>query len=176
MLNFLSVGALGISRQGRSTPACLDKECLLYLQNTGTLDTIQDEQAHCAFRHGTMDYAELLKMIGRVLLGGLFVVGGIHHFFMLPALTSALVTRGVPMARVALIAASAFQVLAGLLFMIGVWVAPAAIGLVVFTLIASVLMLNFWDMEGPARDAARTGWQANLAIIGGLLIAAAQAL
>ena len=31
-------------------------------------------------------------------------------------------------------------------------------------------------MEGPARDAAKTGLQANLAIIGGPLIAASQAL
>ena len=123
-----------------------------------------------------MDYAELLRVVGRVLLGGLFVFGGIHHFFILPAVTSALAARGVPMARVALIAASVFQTLAGLLLMLGLWMAPAAIGLVVFTLIASFLLLNFWDMEGPARDAARTGWQTNLAIIGGLLIAAAQAL
>jgi putative oxidoreductase len=33
--------------------------------------------------------------------------------------------------------------------------------------------LNFWDQEGPARQAALTGFQTNLAIIGGLLIAAA---
>jgi putative oxidoreductase len=122
-----------------------------------------------------MDYTEALRVVGRLLLGGLFVVGGIHHFFILPGITSALVARGVPMARVALIAASVFQILAGLLLMFGLWVAPAAIGLVVFTVVASFLMLNFWDLEGPARDAARTGWQTNLAIIGGLLIAAATA-
>ena len=123
-----------------------------------------------------MDYAELLRIVGRVLLGGLFVFGGIHHFFILPSVTAALAARGVPMPRVALIAASLFQALAGLLLMLGLYVAPAAIGLVVFTLAASFLLLNFWDMEGPARDAAKTGCQTNLAIIGGLLIAAAQAL
>jgi putative oxidoreductase len=117
-----------------------------------------------------------MMLVGRVFLGGLFVVGGIHHFFMLPPVTAALAARGVPFARVALIGASLFQALAGLLVMLGLWVAPAAIGLVVFTVVASVLLLNFWDMEGPARAAARTSWQSNLAIIGGLLIAAAQAL
>jgi putative oxidoreductase len=122
-----------------------------------------------------MDYAEALKLVGRVLLGGLFVVGGIHHFFILPGITSALAARGVPLARVALIAASVFQILAGLAFMLGLWVAPAAFGLVAFTVIASFLMLNFWDMKGPERAAARTGWQTNLALIGGLLIAAATA-
>jgi putative oxidoreductase len=123
-----------------------------------------------------MDYAQILTLVGRVLLGGLYVVGGIHHFFALPGITAALAARGVPMARAALIGASLFQAVAGLLFVLGIWVAPAAIGLVVFTVIASSLLLNFWDMEGPPRDAARLSWQTNLAIIGGLLIAAAQTL
>ena len=123
-----------------------------------------------------MELAELLKVVGRVLLGGLFVVGGIHHFFILPPVTAALAARGVPMPRAALIAASLFQAAAGLSLILGLWVAPAAMGLVVFTLVASFLLLNFWDMEGPARDAAKLGCQTNLAIIGGLLIAASQAL
>lgn len=80
------------------------------------------------------------------------------------------------MARLSLIAASAFQTIAGLLLMLGLWVAQAAIGLIVFTVIASYLMLNFWDLEEPARDGAKKAVQANLAIIGGLLIAAAQTL
>jgi putative oxidoreductase len=120
-----------------------------------------------------MENAELLRVVGRVLLGGLFVVGGIHHFFILPPVTAALAARGVPLPRLALIAASLFQALAGLLLMLGMWVAPAALGLVVFTLVSSFLLLNFWDMEGPARDAAQMSCQTNLALIGGLLIAAA---
>lgn len=123
-----------------------------------------------------MEYAELLRVVGRALLGGLFVVGGIHHFFILAPVTAALAARGVPLPRVALILASMFQILAGLLLMLGLWVALAAIGLVAFTLVASFLLLNFWDQEGPARDTARMGWQTNLAIIGGLLVAASQAL
>jgi putative oxidoreductase len=123
-----------------------------------------------------MDLAELLRIVGHVLLGGLFLGRGIHHFFILPPITAALAARGVPMPRLALIAASLFQSVAGLSLMLGLWVAPATIGLVVFTLVASLLLLNFWDMEGPARDAAKMGCQTNLAIIGGLLIAAAQAL
>jgi putative oxidoreductase len=123
-----------------------------------------------------MDYAELLTVVGRVLLGGLYLVGGIHHFFMLPGITAALAARGVPLARIALIVASVFQAVAGLSLMLGLWVAQAAIGLVLFTVVATYLLLNFWDLEGSARDTARNGFQTNLAIIGGLLIAAAQAL
>jgi hypothetical protein len=55
-------------------------------------------------------------------------------------------------------------------------VAVAALGLACFTVTASVIMLNFWDMEGPARDAAKSVWQTNLAVIGGPRVAGAQAL
>jgi putative oxidoreductase len=123
-----------------------------------------------------MDYAELLRVVGRVLIGGLFLVGGLHHFFTLPALTSALAARGVPAARLVLISASVFQAIAGLAFMLGVWMIAATIGLVVFTIVASYLFLNFWDMQGVERETARIGLQTNLAVIGGLLVAASQAL
>jgi putative oxidoreductase len=122
-----------------------------------------------------MDYSEILLIVGRVLLGGLFVVGGTHHFFSLPGITAAMTARGVPAARLVLIVGSVFQIVAGLLLMLGLCVAWASLGLVLFTLIASVMLLNFWDQQGAAREAARTGFQTNLAIIGGLLIAAAQA-
>jgi putative oxidoreductase len=123
-----------------------------------------------------MEYAEILRVVGRVLLGGLFVFGGVHHFLTLPALTSALAARGVPAPRLALIVASVFQGAAGVALMLGLCVVAAAIGLVLFTIVASFLLLNFWDKQGSERDAARTAWQTNLAIVGGLLIAASQAL
>lgn len=41
----------------------------------------------------------LLLAVGRVLLGGLFVAGGVHHFFDLPAVTGMMKARGVPEPR-----------------------------------------------------------------------------
>jgi putative oxidoreductase len=120
-----------------------------------------------------MQSAQWLAVVGRILVGGLFVVGGIRHFFVIPPLSSALAARGVPAARIALIGASIFQIAAGLLVMVGAYVAPAAIGLILFTIVASYLMLNFWDLEGPAREGALNGFQTNVAVIGGLLLVAA---
>jgi putative oxidoreductase len=121
-----------------------------------------------------MDYSQIMLIAGRVLLGGLFVFGGAHHFFILPGITSAMEARGVPAARLVLIVGSVFQIVAGLLLMLGLYAGWAALGLVLFTVIATIMFLNFWGLEGPARDAARTGFLSNMAIIGGLLIAAAQ--
>jgi putative oxidoreductase len=55
-------------------------------------------------------------------------------------------------------------------------VAASAFCLIAFTIVASVMLLNFWDMEGPMRDTAEKMWQTNLAIIGGLLIAASYSI
>ena len=121
-----------------------------------------------------MDDFQSLLIAGRVLLGGVFVVAGTHHFFILPGVTAAMKARGVPAARLVLITGSVFQIVAGLLLVLGAYTMWASLGLVLFTVIASIMLLNFWDMEGAARESAWNGFQANMAIIGGLLIAAAQ--
>ncbi|OWV81549.1 quinol oxidase [Rhizobium sp. R634] len=117
-----------------------------------------------------------MLVLGRLLLGGLFVAGGIHHFFVIVPISDAIEARGVPFAKWVLISASLFQIAAGLLLMLGLYVAPAAFGLIIFTLAASVMLLNFWDMQETARDGAINSWKSNMAIIGGLLIAAAGAM
>jgi len=121
------------------------------------------------------DMAVVGLALGRVLLGGIFVLGGVRHFFELAPLTQALSARGLPAPRLSLIVGSLFQTIAGVLLMAGQWVQYAALGLVIFTLVASVLMVNFWSMTGEAREAMKNAFTSNLAIIGGLLIAAATA-
>ncbi|MBX4927950.1 putative oxidoreductase [Rhizobium binae] len=122
------------------------------------------------------DLAFVILILGRLLLGGLFVAGGIHHFFVIVPITDAIEARGVPFAKWVLLSGSVFQNAAGLLLMLGLFVTAAAFALIIFTLAASVMLLNFWDMEGTARDSAVNSWKSNMAIIGGLLTAAAGAL
>ena len=121
------------------------------------------------------DMAVVAVALGRVLIGGVYINGGVHHFFALEPLTQALKARGLPAPRLCLIVGSVFQIVAGALLMFGQFVQLAALGLVVFTLVASVLLVNFWSLTGEARGAMRNAFMANLAIIGGLLIAAATA-
>lgn len=115
----------------------------------------------------------LLWFIGRLLLGGLFVAGGLRHFFVLPAVVPAVAARGIPLARAAVIAASCFEIVAGMALIAGYQVTWAASCLIAFTLVASVTLLNFWDQEGPTRDGSISAWMSNIALIGGLLLAIA---
>jgi putative oxidoreductase len=117
-----------------------------------------------------------LSALGQLLLGGLFVYAGLHHFVVAPTIVQMIAARGVPLPKATLYAGSIFQIVAGACLMLGVYVAPAALGLVLFTIVATVMLLNFWDMEGAAREAMQNAAMQNAAIAGGLLIAAAQSL
>jgi putative oxidoreductase len=115
----------------------------------------------------------LLWMLGRVLLGGLFVLGGIKHYFIMPAVLEMMTARGVPFPKLVLITGSIFQLACGSLFVLGIYTSLAATGLIIFTIAASIMLLNFWDLEpGPAREGLMNAFYTNIALIGGLLIAA----
>ncbi len=123
----------------------------------------------------TPEISSVILIVGRFLLGSLFVAGGIKHVFLFRGVSAGMRAHGVPFAPLVLLAGTIFQSLTGLLLICGWFVAASALGLVIFTLLASAMMLNFWSLDGEARGAAIRTWQSNLAIIGGLLIAAAQA-
>lgn len=125
-----------------------------------------------------LNLTTILITVGQLLLGALYVWGGLNHFG--PAaekIIPVLAARGIPMPRQSLFAVSVFQVLAGACLMLGVAVAPAALALAIFTVVASVVMANFWDMpEGEPKEMLKGVCASNAAIVGGLLIAAAEAL
>lgn len=113
----------------------------------------------------------MVKGLARVLLGSLFVIGGVRHLPAFGALRSRLARRGVPLPRLALGIAAGFQTTAGALPMAGLWVSWMALGLIGFTVVASWLLLDFWTMVGEARAAAMNQFLTNIAVIGGLLYA-----
>jgi putative oxidoreductase len=117
----------------------------------------------------TPELAHWMLIAGRILMGGFYVVAGVHHFFLLEQLTTMIGARKIPAPRFILITGSLLQSAAGLLLALGIAPAWAALGLIMFTLMASVMLLNFWDLAGDQRHGALTQWQSNLAVIGGLL-------
>jgi putative oxidoreductase len=116
---------------------------------------------------------QVMWMLGRLLLGAYFAWAGIDHFTSLAPITAAMTARGVPAARAVLVIGSIFQTVCGLALIFGFWPTWAALGLVLFTIVASIMLVDFWNKEGDARAGAVSTWKTNLALIGGLLVAAA---
>jgi len=106
-------------------------------------------------------------------MGSFYVIAGVHHFFLLDQLTRLIGTRRIPAPRFVLICGSLFQSIAGILLVLGICHAWAAMGLIVFTLTAGIVLLNFWDQVDDQRRDAVAQWRSNLALIGGLLALAA---
>lgn len=123
-----------------------------------------------------MTTPELLWILGRLLLGAFFAAAGIHHFSAIAPLAQTMAAKGVPAARAVLLIGSIFQTVCGIALLLGFWPQWAALGLVLFTVVASIIFLDFWKMTGDARAGAVGTWKTNLALIGGLLIAAAHSL
>ncbi|MDQ0135630.1 putative oxidoreductase [Neorhizobium galegae] len=121
-----------------------------------------------------MAAAEFLMIFGRMLIGGIFVVAGVRHLFILPTVTAPMAARGIPRPGQVLITGSIFEAFAGLMVIFGFYAGWVALGLVAFTLIASWIILDFWNKDGFAREGAINGWIANIGVVGGLLIVAAQ--
>ena len=84
--------------------------------------------------------------------------------------------RGLPYANVMTHLASIYQILAGLLLTVGLFIAPVAVSLILFTVLASYLMLDFWNKQGPERMVARSYCLCNVAIVGALFVVTAYAL
>lgn len=118
-------------------------------------------------------FTDAVLIVARVLMGSLFIIGGLRHFPLLDAITPALAARNVPFPRAVLILGSAFEVGFGVLLVLGLFIPIACIALIVFTITASVMLVNFWDKAEPERGALLGVFLSNLAIIGGLLAIAA---
>ena len=123
----------------------------------------------------TAEFADWTIVLGRFMLGAFFAYGGITHFLALDPITQAMADRGVPQPRLVLIAGSLFQIVFGLLLAFGIAVPVSAIALIAFTVVASLMLVDFWNKQEPARMALRNVFLSNLAIIGGLLVAAGAA-
>ena len=114
-----------------------------------------------------------LDIVGRVLIAGFFLIVGLSN------LTKARVEDHINRARVfktpfpalvfwigeALSLASCGLLLSG-------WHADlGALGLIVFTILATAIYLRFWQVQDPFKyNAMRNGFLANIGLLGGLVL------
>ena len=122
------------------------------------------------------DLPSTLLFLGRLLLGGAFVVAGLRNVQNEIFLTGLMAERGVPQAKLALWAGIVLQTIAGALVMAGVWTAIASAVLVLFLIAATPMFHNFWDHQGPDRASRINGFVGNVALAGGFLTLIAQSL
>lgn len=114
-----------------------------------------------------------LHQLGLILLGGVFIWAGADHFLRFAEVAAMLKERGFPAPRAMLAAGSLVEIIAGLCLAADFHTTWAAAALILFTIAASVALLDFWRHDGAARQGLRSAFIINIAVIGGLMLAAA---
>jgi putative oxidoreductase len=112
---------------------------------------------------------DLLVLVGRLLIGGAFLVSGIRLLKYLPMVSGMLAAKGVPYPRFVAAAGGVFEVVMGLVAMSGVWFPVVTIALAVLIVAATVMAHDFWNEEGMQRFADINAMIANTIIVGALL-------
>lgn len=113
---------------------------------------------------------DLAFAIGRVALVAIFIISGAQKLMGLEGTAGYIASKGLPMPMIAAIVAGLVEVIGGLMIAIGFKARIAALGLAVFTLVATVLFHDFWNMEGQAQSMNIIAAMKNMSIIGGLLV------
>jgi putative oxidoreductase len=115
---------------------------------------------------------ELVRQLGFVLLGGLFVWAGGLHLITFKDVTAIIAARGFPAPAFLLAAGSIVELVCGLALILDIGRPYAAAALIIITMAASVMMLDFWRYSGAERIGLRSAFATNIAVIGGLMISA----
>jgi putative oxidoreductase len=120
--------------------------------------------------NGTRDFTAL---VGRVLLASLFIISGYNKIGGFDGTVQALTAKGLPLPSVAAAITVVIELFVGLLVAVGWKARWAAAVLILFTIAASFMFHDFWNMVDAARRANQVNFMKNISIIGGLLLVVA---
>lgn len=117
-----------------------------------------------------LENTETIAALGRLLIGGAFVVAGVRNIRAFGFLTEMVRKTGLPVPASCLAIAIATQIAGGAAFAAGIGLGPAVVALCIFVALATVLFHNFWSFQGPERVEHVNAFIGNSMITGGLLL------
>lgn len=113
----------------------------------------------------------LAFLIGRILVGGFFIIAGINHFAQLKMMAGYAKMKGTPAAEFAVGFSGVLLLLGGLCLLLGFHPTIGVILLLIFLLPTTFMIHNFWAVQDPqARMNDLVNFEKNIAIIGFLLM------
>ena len=113
---------------------------------------------------------ENLFFIGRIILGGYFLLNAYNHLFKTKALVGYAEFKKVPMPKVAIIISGLLLLFGGYTIITGVRVTAGIAALVLFFLPVTFTMHTFWKEEGQTRMMEQVQFMKNLALLGAILM------
>jgi putative oxidoreductase len=108
-------------------------------------------------------------VVARVLLALIFIIAGIGKLTGLEGTAGYIASKGLPLPTLLAFATGVIEVVGGIAIAIGFQARWAALGLALFTVVASVIFHNYWAMPAEQVMVQQLMFMKNLAIVGGLL-------
>ena len=110
-------------------------------------------------------------MIGRILIGGFFIIAGVNHFARLNMMSGYAKMKGTPAPSLAVMISGLLLLLGGLSLLLGFHPTIGVILLVIFLLPTTFMIHNFWAVQDPqAKMNDLVNFEKNIAILGLLLM------
>jgi putative oxidoreductase len=117
---------------------------------------------------GQVDYVFLL---GRILFGGFFILGGINHFTHLGMMAGYSASKGVPAAKAAVIVSGLLILVGGLCIVVGCSPEIGVACIVLFLLPVTFTVHAYWTETDPMQQMSqRVNFQKNIALLGAALM------
>ena len=117
--------------------------------------------------------ASWLDTAGRLLIVAFFVLVGVRNLskFHIEDHIKRLTLSGMPMPAATFWIGSVIEFVGCALLLLNWYPAVGVLLLIVFTVLATALLLRFWQMDDPMkRIGMQNGFLANIAVLGGLLL------
>jgi putative oxidoreductase len=117
-----------------------------------------------------MNYIYLF-VLGRILLGGYFMMSGYNHFKNLKNSVGYAQSKGVPMPREAVLLTGLMMILGGLGILLGVYIGWSVLLLSVFLIVTTLKMHQYWKVADPMmKMGEQINFTKNFALLGAILM------
>lgn len=113
---------------------------------------------------------DFLMLVARILIGGIFVYSGYGKLMNLGGFATSLASQGAPMPQILSVVGACCEFFGGLALVLGLFHRYAALLMIVFVIIATLLSHHFWDVAPAAQRGQIIQFIKNVAIIGGILM------
>ncbi|MCZ7659566.1 MAG: DoxX family protein [Xanthobacteraceae bacterium] len=114
--------------------------------------------------------ADGLLLVGRILMGWIFVTSGWSKLADLDGFAASLAHSGVPAASLLAYVGAPLEFVAGVALLLGLATRYATLFLILFMIVATLIAHRYWEFAEPAaRRAQSNNFYKNVAMTGGLL-------
>jgi len=117
----------------------------------------------------TRQLNSLALLIGRLLLGGMYLWSGIANLIELDGKAGYAASKGLPAAAVFVALASLLLVAGGISIATGLRPQLGVAAIALFLIPVTLIMHNFWALDGMQRIVELHSFQGNLGLLGGAL-------